>query len=189
MNLHPLLSAAYRRRFVVILLLVAVMNFADRAVFSVLSPLIRAELQLSDTQIGLLQGVSFALLYSLLGIPIGRLAERHSRIRIIAIATAVWSAATAFSGLAGNYLQMALARISVGMGEAGFTAPTSSLVSDHFPRERRASGMSIIMLGLPLGSMLGAIIAGQIAQHWGWRAAFFAFGIPGILIASSPGLG
>ena len=183
MNLHPLLSAAYRRRFVVILLLVAVMNFADRAVFSVLSPLIRAELHLSDTQIGLLQGLSFALLYSLLGIPIGRLAERHSRIRIIAIATAVWSAATAFSGLAGNYLQMALARISVGMGEAGFTAPTSSLVSDHFPRERRASGMSMIMLGLPLGSMLGAIIAGQIAQHWGWRAAFFAFGIPGILIA------
>ncbi len=75
-------------------------------------------------------------------------------------------------------MQMALARISVGMGEAGFTAPTSSLVADHFTRERRASGMSLIMLGLPLGSMLGAIIAGQIAQHWGWRAAFFAFGVP-----------
>lgn len=183
MSLHPLLSAAYRRRFVVILLLVAVMNFADRAVFSVLSPLIRAELHLSDTQIGLLQGLSFALLYGGLGIPIGRLAEHYSRVRIIAIATAVWSAATAFSGLAGNYLQMALARISVGMGEAGFTAPTSSLVADHFPRERRASGMSLIMLGLPLGSMLGAIVAGLIAQHWGWRMAFFAFGVPGVLIA------
>jgi predicted MFS family arabinose efflux permease len=182
-SLHPLLSTAYRRRFVIILLLVAVMNFADRAVFSVLSPLIRAELHLSDTQIGLLQGLSFALLYGGLGIPIGRLAERYSRVRIIAIATAIWSVATAFSGMAGNYLQMAAARVSVGMGEAGFTAPTSSLVADHFPRERRASGMSLIMLGLPLGSMLGAIIAGQIAQHWGWRAAFFAFGVPGVLIA------
>ncbi len=183
MSLHPLLGAAYRRRFVVILLLVAVMNFADRAVFSVLSPLIRAELHLTDTQIGLLQGLSFALLYGCLGIPIGRLAERHSRVRIIAVATAIWSAATAFSGMAGNFLQMALARISVGMGEAGFTAPTSSLVADHFTRARRASGMSLIMLGLPLGSMLGAIIAGQIAQHWGWRAAFFAFGVPGMLVA------
>ena len=183
MNDHPLLTDRYRARFVAILFLVCLLNLADRAVFSVLAPMIRVDLNLSDSQIGILQGLSFALLYGGLGIPIGRLAERRSRVGIIACATAFWSAATAMSGLAGNYVQMLFARFGVGMGEAGFTAPTSSLVADHFPRERRASGMSLIMLGLPIGSMIGAIGAGLIAQQWGWRAAFFAFGIPGLLVA------
>ena len=171
MNLHPLLSAAYRRRFVVILLLVAVMNFADRAVFSVLSPLIRAELHLTDTQIGLLQGLSFALLYGGLGIPIGRLAERHSRVRIIAIATAIWSAATAFSGMAGNYLQMALARVSrrhgrgrvhrahqfTGGGSLSARAPRLRHVADHagpavgFDAGRDHCGPDRAALGLARG--------------------------------------
>ncbi|MEY2854898.1 MAG: hypothetical protein RL030_2030 [Pseudomonadota bacterium] len=180
---HPLLSDAYRRRFIAILFIVCFFNLADRAVFSVLAPLIRVDLGLSDTQIGLLQGLSFALLYGGLGLPIGRLAERRSRIGIIAFATAFWSVATVFSGAAMSFAQMLLTRVGVGMGEAGFTAPTSSLVADHFPRERRASAMSVIMLGLPIGSMVGAIGAGLIAQQWGWRAAFFAFGIPGILVA------
>jgi predicted MFS family arabinose efflux permease len=180
---HPLLSDSYRRRFVLILFIVCFFNLADRAVFSVLAPLIRVDLGLSDTQIGLLQGLSFALLYGGLGLPIGRLAERRSRIGIIAIATAFWSVATVFSGAAMSFTQMLLTRIGVGMGEAGFTAPTSSLVADHFPRERRASAMSLIMLGLPIGSMVGAVGAGLIAQHWGWRAGFYAFGIPGILVA------
>ena len=135
---HPLLGDSYRRRFVLILFIVCFFNLADRAVFSVLAPLIRVDLGLSDTQIGLLQGLSFALLYGGLGLPIGRLAERRSRIGIIAIATAFWSVATVFSGAAMNFTQMLLTRIGVGMGEAGFTAPTSSLVADHFPRERRA---------------------------------------------------
>jgi predicted MFS family arabinose efflux permease len=183
LNEHPLLSNRYRIRFVVVLFLVCLLNLADRAVFSVLAPLIRVDLHLSDTQIGMLQGLSFALLYGGLGIPIGWLAERRSRIGIIACATAVWSAATALSGMAGSYVQMVLARVGVGMGEAGFTAPTSSLVADHFPRDRRASGMAMIMLGLPIGTLIGALGAGQIAHHWGWRAAFFAFGIPGLLVA------
>jgi predicted MFS family arabinose efflux permease len=183
LNEHALLSNRYRIRFVAILFLVCLLNLADRAVFSVLAPLIRIDLHLSDTQIGMLQGLSFALLYGGLGIPVGRLAERRSRIGIIACATAIWSAATALSGMAGSYVQMVLARVGVGMGEAGFTAPTSSLVADHFPRERRASGMAMIMLGLPVGTLIGALGAGQIAQHWGWRTAFFAFGIPGLLVA------
>jgi predicted MFS family arabinose efflux permease len=180
---HALLSSRYRTRFVAILSLVCFFNLADRTVFSVLAPLIRVDLQLTDTQLGMLEGLAFALLYGGLGLPVGWLAERRSRVGIIAFATAFWSIATAFSGLAMNFWQMLLARFGVGMGEAGFTAPTSSLVADHFPRERRASGMSLIMLGLPIGAMVGALLAGVIAQEWGWRAVFYCFGIPGMLVA------
>ena len=189
MQEHPLLSARYRARFVGILFLVCFLNLADRTVFSVVAPMMRVELKLSDTQIGMLQGLAFALLYGGLGIPVGWLAERYSRVRIIAIATAFWSAATALSGVATSFGTMLLTRIGVGTGEAGFTAPTSSLVADHFPRERRASGMSLIMLGLPLGAMVGALLAGMIAQHWGWRAVFFCFGIPGVLVACATWFG
>ena len=183
MSTADLLGERYRRRFVAVLFLVCFFNLADRTIFSVLAPLIRVDLGLSDTQIGLLQGLSFALLYGGLGIPIGRLAERYSRIGIIAFATAFWSIATTMSGFASSFVQMLLTRVGVGMGEAGFTAPTSSLVADHFPRARRASAMSLIMLGLPIGAMAGAILAGIIAQHWGWRAGFFVFGVPGLLVA------
>jgi predicted MFS family arabinose efflux permease len=182
MSHDELLSASYRRRFLALLFLVSAFNLADRAVFSVMAPLMRVDLGLTDSQLGLLQGLSFALLYGGFGLPIGRLAERRSRINIISWATIVWSFATACSGMAGNYVQMLLSRAGVGMGEAGFTAPTSSLVADHFPRQRRASAMSIIMLGVPIGSMMGAILAGVVAQQWGWRAAFFAFAIPGIAV-------
>lgn len=184
MNPHPLLATAYRRRFVVLLFFVCLFNLADRAVFSVMAPLMRVELGLTDSQIGILQGLAFALLYGGLGIPVGRLAERRSRVRIIAIATAVWSAATTLSGFATNYLQMLLTRVGVGMGEAGFTAPTASLVADHFPRERRASAMGVIMLGLPMGSLVGAVGGGLIGQEFGWRAAFYALGIPGLIVAA-----
>ncbi|HMA11847.1 MAG TPA: MFS transporter, partial [Steroidobacteraceae bacterium] len=186
---HPLLSARYRARFIGILFLVCFLNLADRTVFSVVAPMIRVELKLSDTQIGMLQGLAFALLYGGLGIPVGWLAERYSRVRIIAVATAFWSAATALSGMATNFGQMLLTRVGVGTGEAGFTAPTSSLVADHFPRERRASAMSLIMLGLPIGAMVGALLAGVIAQHWGWRAVFWCFGIPGLLVACATWFG
>ena len=156
---HPLLSGRYRARFIGILFLVCFLNLADRTVFSVVAPMIRVELKLSDTQIGMLQGLAFALLYGGLGIPVGWLAERYSRVRIIALATAFWSAATALSGMATSFTTMLLTRVGVGTGEAGFTAPTSSLVADHFPRHRRASAMSLIMLGLPIGAMVGALLA------------------------------
>lgn len=189
MTRHPLLTDRYRTRFVFILFLVCFFNLADRTVFSVLAPLIRVDLGLSDTQIGMLQGLAFALLYGGLGIPVGWLAERYSRVRIIAIATAFWSVATALSGVAANFGQMLLTRVGVGTGEAGFTAPTSSLIADHFPRERRASAMSLVMLGLPIGAMVGALLAGVIAERWGWRAVFFAFGAPGLLVALMVWLG
>lgn len=186
---HPLLTGRYRTRFIAILFLVCFFNLADRTVFSALAPLIRADLHLSDSQLGMLQGLAFALLYGGLGIPIGWLAERHSRVEIIALATAFWSAATSLSGVANSFGQMLLTRVGVGLGEAGFTAPTSSLVADHFPRARRASGMSLIMLGLPIGAMIGALLAGVIAERWGWRAVFFAFGVPGVLVALTVRLG
>ncbi|HEV7631974.1 MAG TPA: MFS transporter [Steroidobacteraceae bacterium] len=178
-----LLGIAYKRRFIVILFFVCLFNLGDRAVFSVTAPAIRAELGMNDFQIGILQGFCFALLYGGLGIPIGRLAERYRRTRIIAMATAVWSLATVLTGLAGSLVQMMLARVAVGMGEAGFTAPTTSLVADHFPPRQRASAMSVIWLGLPAGTLVGAIGGGMIAQAYGWRMAFFALGIPGIIVA------
>jgi len=178
-----LLTAGYRRRFVTLMFLVCFFNFADRAVFSVLAQTIKADLALTDFQLGLLQGLAFALLYATFGLPIGILAERVSRLRIVAAATAIWSAATVASGMAASFAQLMLARLVVGMGEAGFTPPTASLVSDLVPRQRRASTMSLVMLGTPVGLFLGSLIAGGIAAEYGWRAAFFALGLPGLLAA------
>lgn len=179
-----LLSSGYRRLFVTTMFFVCFFNFADRAVFSVLAQTIKADLQLSDFQLGLLQGLAFALLYAIVGLPIGLLAERMSRLRIVAIATAIWSAATVASGLAAGFVQLMLARLVVGMGEAGFVPPTASMVSDLVPSTRRASTMSLIMLGTPIGLFLGSLTAGAVAADLGWRAAFLTLGIPGLLVAA-----
>ena len=178
---HALLSPGYRRLFVATLFLVCFFNFADRALFSVLAQTIKQEFGLSDLEIGVLQGVGFALLFVVLGVPIGRLAEHKSRVRIVAIATMVWSVATAACGLTGSFLQLLLARVGVGIGEAGFMPPTASLVADHFPREQRASVMSLILIGTPVGLFLGSITGGAIAHSMGWRSAFFVLGVPGLL--------
>ena len=179
-----LLSAAYRRVFVAVLFLVCLFNFADRAAFAVLSQPIKTDLHLSDLQLGLLQGLSFALLYALLGLPIGRLAERANRIWIVSAATLIWSAATAACGFAQGFAQLMVARIGVGFGDAGFSAPTASLTSDHFPPLRRASVMALIMLGTPAGLLFGSVVAGFAAGQWGWRAAFWAVGLPGLAVAA-----
>jgi predicted MFS family arabinose efflux permease len=178
-----LLKPSYRRLFIATMFTVCLFNFADRAVFAVLAQSIKLDLKLTDFELGLLQGLSFALLYAVLGLPIGRLAERKSRIRIVAAATAVWSAMTVACGFAGNFFQMMLARIGVGVGEAGFMPPTSSLVSDHFPANRRASAMSLIMMGTPAGLFVGSWVAGAAAQAWDWRAAFWVLGAPGLAVA------
>ncbi|MBO9696835.1 MAG: MFS transporter [Sphingopyxis sp.] len=177
-----LLSPAYRRTFIGMSFTVAVFNFADRSVLAVLAQPIQRDLHLTDFQLGILQGVAFALLYAILGLPIGRLAERVSRVRIIAAAITFWSLMTAACGMAGSFVHLLLCRVGVGMGEAGAQPATSSLVSDHFPRERRASAMSLIMLGTPVGTFLGAAVGGWVAAGWGWRAAFLALGIPGMIV-------
>lgn len=177
------LERPYRIRMIVILFVVCTFNFADRAVFSALAQTIKVDLRLTDLELGLLQGILFALLYAAVGLPIGLLAERVSRTRIIAAATAIWSAATIATGLAGSLVQLAAARLVVGMGEAGFTPTAASMVADVTPRNRRASAMALILIGTPTGYIVGASLAGYIADEHGWRAAFLAFGIPGVIVA------
>jgi predicted MFS family arabinose efflux permease len=176
-------SKGYRRWALVLLLLIYASNFIDRVILAALGPSIRADLGISGTQLGLLGGIAFALFYTVLGIPIARLAERRSRVKIIAGATALWSAMTALCGLAGSFGQLLLFRVGVGIGEAGLTPPAYSLISDYFPARRRASALSIFLLGIPLGSFVGATVGGWVAREHGWRAAFAVVGLPGLLLA------
>ncbi len=180
---HPLLRPGYKRWVVFVLLLVAIFNFADRAILSVLAQPIKEDLHLTDTDLGLLQGLGFAILYSVLGVPLGMLAERVRRTWLLAGCIAVWSAMTVACGFATNFATMLLGRIGVGVGEAGAQPITNSLVSDHYPRNRRASVFALILLGSPLGFLLGQSAGGIIASHWGWREAFYVMGVPGLLVA------
>ena len=180
---QKLLGPSYRALFLFSMFLVCCFNFADRAVFAVLAQTIKVDLKLTDFDLGMLQGLAFAALYAGLGIPFGRLAEHFNRLKIIVAVTAIWSAATALCGVAQNYFQLMFARFGVGTGEAGFLPTASSLVADHFPAKRRATAMSIIMLGTPAGTFLGSLVAGSVAQEYSWRHAFYALGIPGIIAA------
>lgn len=179
----PVFSRRYTMWVLALLLVVYASNFIDRTILSVLAQPIKEELHLADWQLGVLGGLSFAVLYSLLGIPIARLAERRSRVPIITAALVVWSAMTVLSGMVATYLQLVLCRIGVGIGEAGCTPPAQSLISDYFPPERRATALSIYGLGVPIGVLLGSVIGGSIAQQWGWRTAFFLVGAPGLVLA------
>ena len=166
-----------------LLVVVYSINFVDRQILSVLIEPIKADLGLSDTQLGLLTGFAFAIFYATLGVPIGRLADRVNRVNIIAGAAALWSVMTALSGLAQNFWQLAAARVGVGVGEAGCTPPAHSMIADLFPAGRRASAMSIYQLGVPIGSVVGLMAGGWINEIWGWRVAFMAVGLPGLLVA------
>ncbi len=168
-----------------ILLVVYVFNFIDRQIVNILAEPIARDLDLSDTQIGLMTGLAFALFYTLLGLPIARFADRGttSRPKVIAIALAVWSAMTALCGLAQNFAQLLLARIGVGVGEAGCTPPAHSLISDLVPPERRASALAFYSLGIPVGTLLGMVIGGTLADYAGWREAFVIVGLPGVALA------
>lgn len=168
-----------------ILLVVYIFNFIDRQIVNILAEPIARDLKLSDTQIGLMTGLAFALFYTVLGLPIARYADRRttSRPRLIALALAVWSGMTALCGVAQNYAQLLLARIGVGVGEAGCTPAAHSLISDIVPKERRASALAFYALGIPIGTLLGMIIGGQLADAVGWRRAFVVVGLPGVALA------
>ncbi len=168
-----------------ILLVVYVFNFIDRQIVNILAEPIARDLDLNDTQIGLMTGLAFALFYTVLGIPIARFADRGttSRPKVIAVALAVWSLMTALCGLAQNFVQLLLARIGVGVGEAGCTPPAHSLISDMVPPERRASALAFYSLGIPVGTLLGMIIGGTLADRVGWREAFLIVGLPGVALA------
>ncbi len=165
------------------LTLVYAFNFVDRQILVILQEPIKNEMGLSDAQLGLLSGFSFALVYITAGIPIAYYADRSNRRNIITVALAVWSGMTALSGLAQNYTQLLLARIGVGIGEAGGSPPAHSMISDYYPPEKRATAMAIYTTGVHLGILMGFVVGGVVSQMFGWRIAFFSVGIPGVLLA------
>jgi predicted MFS family arabinose efflux permease len=175
-------SQSYVRYALWMLLIIYTLNFVDRQIIAILGGQIKADLGISDTQFGLLVGIAFAFFYTILGIPIARVAERGNRVKIISVAVIVWSAFTAVCGLAQNFTQLLLARIGVGVGEAGCTPPAHSLISDYVPAEKRASAIAFYSLGVPIGSALGLILGGWIATQVDWRTAFLAVGIPGVIV-------
>jgi len=179
---HP---AGPRYRWYVVWLLfgVYVLNFVDRQILIILMEPIRLEFGFSDKQLGLLGGLAFAVLYSTLGIPIARLADRSNRVNIISISIFVWSLATVLTGFARSFTQLLLARIAVGIGEAGCSPPAYSLLADYFGKDRRTTAFSIYSMGIYGGVFVGYLVGAYVAQYHGWRAAFWVVGAPGLLMA------
>lgn len=168
------------------LLVVYIFNFLDRQIVTILAEPINRELGLSDTQLGLLTGLAFALFYAVLGIPIARYADRptSNRVGLISVSLVIWSGMTAVCGMAQNFTQLLLARVGVGVGEAGCTPAAHSLISDMVPAERRASAIAFYGLGIPIGTLIGKVIGGFLADSIGWRGAFFVVGLPGLALAA-----
>lgn len=165
------------------LTLVYVFSFIDRQILVILAEPIKADLGLSDTQLGMLTGLAFAALYVTLGLPIARFADRGNRKNVVVVSLAIWSFMTAISGSAASFVQLLLARIGVGIGEAGGSPPSHSILSDTFAPKQRATALSIYSTGIYIGIFLGFVIGGVIAKNFGWRIAFYAIGIPGVLLA------
>ncbi len=184
MNENQAKSTRYKWYVLAILTIVYAFNFIDRQILVILQEPIKAELGLTDTQLGLLTGLAFAALYVILGIPIARLADRSNRKNIITTSMVVWSGMTAVSGMATNFVHLLLARIGVGIGEAGCSPPAHSIISDYFPPKKRATALSIYSTGIYIGIIVGYIVGGLIAKAYGWRIAFYAIGIPGVLFAA-----
>ncbi|AZU05091.1 transporter [Glycocaulis alkaliphilus] len=179
---QPLAPSA-RRYAIGMLLVIYIFNFLDRQIVNILAEPIKIELGLADWQLGMLTGLAFAAFYTVLGIPIARYAEKADRVKIISVAVGVWSLFTIACGLAANFTQLLLARIGVGVGEAGCSPPAHSLITDYTPKEERASALAIYSMGIPLGSLAGMALGGLIADAFGWRVAFFVAGAPGIILS------
>src|SRR5687767_4593915 len=168
----------------ILLTAISTVGFIDRIVMNVLAVPIQAEFTLSDTQVGLLTGLAFAVLNVGLGIVVARYAERGRRMSLITIGTLLWSLATAACGMVTTWTQLLLARIGVGVGEAiGLPAPAQSVISDFFPPERRATALSVFLLAPPIGAFLGSAGGSWIGQEYGWREAFLIATVPGLLLA------
>ena len=166
-----------------LLMLAYTLSMCDRMILSILFPDIKAEFGLTDTQLGLLGGISFALFYATMGLPIARLSDQYSRKRIIITSLVVFSLMTAFSGLAAGFISLLILRIGVGIGEAGVNPASHSIIADYFPPQRRAFAMAILMLGGSLGMMLGFVGGGFIAEAYNWRIALVSVGVPGLFLA------
>lgn len=174
----------YRWYALGVLTLVYTSSHVDRQIMAILLEPIKQDLGASDTQLGFLVGLTFALFYATLGMPIAMLADRTNRRNIITAAVTLWSSMTALCGVAGGFVQLALARIGVGVGEAGSSPPSHSLISDLFPAASRATAMGIFAMGVNLGVLIAYLGGGYLAEAWGWRATFIAVGLPGLLIAA-----
>lgn len=176
-------SPAYARLVLVMLLIVYTFNFLDRQILGILAPAIKADLGLTNTQLGALGGIAFALLYSTLAIPLAMLADRTSRTWVITASLTVWSGFTALCGLATGFWHLFFMRVGVGVGEAGGVAPSYAIISEYFPPEKRARALSIYSLGIPVGLAAGVVLGAAIAKAVDWRAAFIVLGIAGVIIA------
>jgi MFS family permease len=190
-------NAAYRYYVLALLVLIYAFNFLDRQVVTIIAPYLKKEMGISDAQIGLLFGTAFALFYAVFGLPLAKLADGWSRVRTISLGLTFWSAMTAISGMAGNFAQLGLARIGVGIGEASASPASYSLLQDYFPKSMRATVLAIYASGIYVGGGMALVLGGKIAQHWdanytitnapfglsGWQATYLAFGIPGLILA------
>ncbi len=173
----------YRWYVLSVLVVVYVFNFIDRSILGILLEPIKQELGASDTAMGFLGGIAFAAFYTILGIPIARMADKGIRRNVIATCLAIWSLATAACGLAQNFVQLLFARMGVAVGEAGGSPPSHSMISDMFPADKRATALAIYALGIPIGSMIGNLGGGWINEFFDWRTAFFVVGLPGVALA------
>ncbi|MDP3736856.1 MAG: MFS transporter [Hyphomonadaceae bacterium] len=177
------ITKSYRAYALGLLVAIYTVNFLDRQIVTILIPQIQAELNLSNTEVGAMAGLWFALLYTILGIPIARWADKGDRTWIMTASLAVWSSFTLVGGMAWNFVVLAISRCGVGIGEAGCTPTAHSLLAEYFPKSSRARAMSIYAMGISIGTLLGMALGGIIAANWGWRVAFFVAGAPGLLLA------
>jgi len=176
-------TTAVRRYVLALLVVVYTFNFIDRQILAILLPAIKAEFGVNDTILGFLAGSAFALFYATLGVPIALLADRWNRRNLIALALAIWSGMTALSGIATNIVQLTLARIGVGVGEAGCSPPAHSIISDLYAPQERSTAMGIFTLGISGGIMIAYLAGGWVAENIGWREAFLIVGLPGLVLA------
>lgn len=179
----PLVSESYRRYAVGVLMVLYTINFLDRQIVTILAEPIKTDLGLSDTQLGLLTGLAFGIVYCGFGLVMARLADRFNRVSIIGASLIVWSACTLVCGRVASFPALLAARMGVGVGEAAFTPTSHSLIADYTPKEKRASALAIFSMGSPIGSLLGLAMGGVIADALGWRMAFFVAGLPGLILA------
>jgi MFS family permease len=179
----PAAGSRYRYVVLAMLILVYTLNFLDRQILGILAKPIKEEFGLTDGQFGLMSGLAFALLYTTLAIPIAWLADRFSRVWIMTTALTLWSGFTALCGFAGGFSQLFLARMGVGIGEAGGVAPAYSMLADYFPKHQRARALAAYAFGIPLGTAAGTLVGGLLAVHFGWRTAFIVVGLLGVALA------